>query len=572
MFLALVLSLGVVLVFSFLIDPGSAPEEPAEQPPAEEEVVDEPAADTDPEPEPVADTEPTPDTDPEPIPEDRAVVEVTSDTVPFETDVLKGYFTLEGARLQSIKTKDFPKLDDRDEPYDMVADPEGRGLFVELGYPEPVLRNREFQQLETDDPNRYVFETRLDNGLLIRKEYFFNPEEPYRASLDVRLHNPTGENLQLNRLNFPEDTGGDGSLALFWGPGFGMERAERGFLDMPYIYYWLDGGMSYLAPEGGGYGSMIPFMGGGDDENGSQVAGPLDWTAPSSRYFLVAAVPEQPFNQLVMERELYAEADQDFTSWSVYEPLQLIENETQRFSFDLYLGPRNYYRLQDFHSGMEDAMNYWFTFLSLPMLWVLHYIHAVIPNFGIAIIILCFLIKFMLYPLTKKGLVSMRKMRDLQPEMKKIQEEYSDDKEKQQEKMIEFYQEHNLNPVGSCLPMLLQIPFFIALYSILRYDIALRGAHFFLWIDDLSAMDPYYILPVLMGVLMFFQQRYTMSSGGGTTGQQQKMMMWIMPPMMTFLFLSFPVGLVLYFMCNSGVTMLQYWLIDQTTEDEGEDE
>lgn len=131
---------------------------------------------------------------------------------------------------------------------------------------------------------------------------------------------------------------------------------------------------------------------------------------------------------------------------------------------------------------------------------------------------------------------------------------------------MEFYSEHNVNPIGGCLPMLLQLPIFIALYRMLEYSIELRGAHFAFWVTDLSAKDPLYILPVVMGVLMFFQQWYTMSASAGATGQQQQMMMYVMPVVFVFIFMNFPVGLVLYWMTNSAVTLLQYWMINRSME------
>jgi len=150
----------------------------------------------------------------------------------------------------------------------------------------------------------------------------------------------------------------------------------------------------------------------------------------------------------------------------------------------------------------------------------------------------------------------MQKMKKLQPKMKEIQDKYSDDQEKLNEKLMEFYSEHNVNPIGGCLPMILQLPIFIALYRMLEYSIELRGAPFAFWVTDLSAKDPYYILPVVMGVLMFFQQWYTMSaSSGGAMGQQQQMMMYVMPVVFVFLFMSFPVGLVLYWMTNRSMDL-----------------
>ncbi len=325
--------------------------------------------------------------------------------------------------------------------------------------------------------------------------------------------------------------------------------------------------MEYLSPQGGGYFS---FLTGGDDEDSpySTVSGPVEWSAVSNRYFIAAVVPETPFRTLFLNTE---QGGDTFTAWSAREDFELAPRETRTFRHRLFLGPKRYSTLQSFHSGLESTLNYgWFTILTLPLLIGLRWIYMVIPNYGIAIILLSVLIKVILYPLTKKGLVSMQRMKELQPKMKEIQEKYEDDREKMNEKLMEFYQEHNVNPVGGCLPMLLQLPIFIALYRMLEYSIELRGATFALWVTDLSAPDPYYVLPVLMGVLMFFQQRYTMTAtGGGTMGQQQQMMVYFMPIMFVFLFMNFPVGLVLYWMTNSAATVGQYWLINRSMEQEG---
>lgn len=313
---------------------------------------------------------------------------------------------------------------------------------------------------------------------------------------------------------------------------------------------------------------MMSWITGGDEDDSPYQfkRGPIEWTSISSRYFAATIIPQTRADMMFVNTEHGADT---FTAWTGQAPFSLDAGNSRVFEYDLYLGPKEYDVLQEVYPGLEATLNYgWFTFLARPLLWSLNWIYALIPNYGIAIIVLSILIKVALYPLTKKGLTSMQKMKELQPELQELQDKYSDDKEKLNQKMMEFYQEHELNPLGGCLPMLLQLPIFIGLYRMLEYSIELRGAPFMLWVTDLSSKDPYYILPVVMGIVMFFQQKYTMTASamGGSTGQQQKMMMYFMPVMFVFLFMNFPVGLVLYWMTNSLVTLIQYALINRSLE------
>ncbi len=500
------------------------------------------------------------------IPEEDTVVETVSagETVPFRVSGLTGHFNLKGASLASIKTLEYSRIDDSNKLYDLVFR-RGDGLKTALQYESPILRNQSFKQVETSDSSVFHFRIRLENDLVFHKRYNFNQNKDYHAELQLKLTNGSSESVAVDGLSFREGPEALGP-ALVWGPGFGEGREKKTQFDKVYWYYGKNNDMQYLAPQGaGGFYSMLPFTGNGNEDKPYQyVQGPVDWSAVSNRYFVAAIVPDQSFEGLYLEK---GDESDSFVTWSAHESINLDPNESTTLSYDLYLGPKFYSVLQSFHSGLESTLNYgWFTFITYPLLISLRWTYAVIPNYGIAIILLSIAIKFLLYPLTKKGLVSMQKMKKLQPKMKEIQDKYSDDKEKMNEKLMEFYSEHNVNPLGGCLPMLLQLPIFIALYRMLEYSIELRGAPFAFWVTDLSAKDPYYILPVIMGVLMFFQQWYTMSSGAGATGQQQQMMMYVMPVVFVFIFMNFPVGLVLYWMTNSAVTLLQYWMINRSMD------
>lgn len=569
MFLALVLSIGVIMVFSYFQQPvkkSQAPPEKTTTAPSDTAPETTPALQTAEQPQDTTPAPPSDETPQDTLPAQPEQVAETGDTVPFQTETLRGYFSLRGARLGSAKLKNYYRIDQPDKHYDLVNN-DGHGYMFEIGYPRLRLNQQTFRRLKTQNDRRFHFRTRVGD-IVVDKMYEFDPDRPYQYSLRITLTNRGEEPITMDQIDYSRGREGVGGSALRWGPGFGRARDVKTQLDQVYWYYGKNDEMDYLGLQGGG-GFWGMFTGGSDDGDTEHqfVRGPIEWSAVSSRYFIAAVIPRQgTFDSLFLNTE---QGSDTFTAWSTHADFVLGAGDSNDFEYDLYLGPKEYYSLQSFHSGLESTLNYgWFTILALPLLWTLNAVYGMIPNYGVAIIILSVLIKVILYPLTKKGLVSMQKMRELQPEMKKIQEKYKDDKEKLNQKLMEFYQENNMNPLGGCMPMLLQLPIFIGLYRMLEYSIELRGAPFMLWVTDLSSKDPYYILPVLMGIIMFFQQKYTMSVGatGGAMGQQQQMMMYVMPVVFVFMFMNFPVGLVLYWMTNSMATVIQYWLINRSME------
>ncbi len=241
------------------------------------------------------------------------------------------------------------------------------------------------------------------------------------------------------------------------------------------------------------------------------------------------------------------------------------------FATDIFAGPRDQTVLDAVEStipGIAETVDYgWFWFLARPMLWLLNAIHHVVMNYGVAIIIMTILLRLLMWPLTRKSYVSMAAMQKMQPEMQRIQKLYANDKMRLQMEMMKLYQTHKTSPMSGCLPMLIQIPIFFALYKALLVSVAMRNAHF-LWISDLSAMDPYFILPILMGATMFLQQ-WLQSSGkktkSGTTAndavaQTQRMMRW-MPILFTIMFAWMPAGLVLYWTVSNIFGIIQMQII-----------
>ena len=229
-----------------------------------------------------------------------------------------------------------------------------------------------------------------------------------------------------------------------------------------------------------------------------------------------------------------------------------------------YIGPKEYNILHSIEPELTEAIEYgWFTFISKPLFAVLHWLDNHIGNWGWSIIILTLLIKLLLFPLSYKGMMSMQKLKDLAPKMKDIKEKYKDDSQKMNMKMMELYKKHGANPMGGCLPMLLQIPVFFALYRVFLNAVELQGASWALWITDLSQKDPFFVLPILMGVSMWFQQRITPNNM--TDPMQQKIFQWL-PVVMTMFFLTFPAGLVLYWLVNNIFTIAQQYVINSAYE------
>ncbi len=226
-----------------------------------------------------------------------------------------------------------------------------------------------------------------------------------------------------------------------------------------------------------------------------------------------------------------------------------------------YIGPKEHKVLKAINPELTNAIEYgWFTFAAKPLFAVLSWLHSIFGNWGWSIIALTALIRAVLYPLTYKGMVSMQKMKMLAPKLKELKEKHKKDPQKLNAATMEMYKKHGANPLGGCLPMILQIPVFFALYRTLLNAVELQGAPWILWINDLSRMDPYYVLPILMGASMFFQQR--MTPNNFTDPMQEKVFKYL-PVIFTFFFVTFPAGLVLYWFTNNLFSIAQQFMVNQ---------
>ncbi|HBG46683.1 MAG TPA: protein translocase component YidC [Deltaproteobacteria bacterium] len=295
------------------------------------------------------------------------------------------------------------------------------------------------------------------------------------------------------------------------------------------------------------------------DEDEARLTGAAKpkWLGLENKYFLSALIPADE-GQLSWITEVPVAGQSRAT---LQFPVTLAPGASATLNYNSFIGPKEYDRLVKQKNGLEEAIEFgWFDWIAKPFLVVLNFFERYLGNYGIAIIILTVIVKVLFYPLTKKSLNSMREMQKMQPQLAALKEKYKNDKDKMNKELMELYKRYKINPLGGCLPMLLQIPVFIALYEVLYVAIELRHAPFYLWIHDLSAKDPYYITPLLMGATMFIQQKMTPST---VDPAQQKIMMF-MPVIFTFMFLNFPSGLVLYWLVNNVLSIGQQYFIYKT--------
>lgn len=287
------------------------------------------------------------------------------------------------------------------------------------------------------------------------------------------------------------------------------------------------------------------------------------WAAILQHYFVSAWIPNQD-----TENNLYSLTKNGVGSIGYRGAVtQVPANGEVTLTSHLWTGPKDQEAMAQAAENFDLTVDYgWAWFIAKPLFWLLTHIQKLVVNWGLAIICVTIVVKTILFPLTKAQYTSMAKMRMLQPRIQEMRERFGDDRQRMSQEMMKLYKEEKVNPMGGCLPILLQMPIFIALYWTFMEAVELRHAPFFGWIQDLSAQDPYYILPVLMGLSMFLLQK--MSPTPVADPMQQKVMTF-MPLLFTVFFLWFPSGLVLYWLTSNIITMVQQWIIYRNLEKKG---
>jgi len=289
------------------------------------------------------------------------------------------------------------------------------------------------------------------------------------------------------------------------------------------------------------------------------------WTAMIQHYFLAAWIPPAEHTHRYTTRFVDTQRLARYLVAATSAQVDVAPGAEHRFQARLYVGPKLQNRLDDVAEGLKLTVDYrWFRILSQPLFWALDKIHIVIGHWGWSIVVLTLLIKLLFYKLTEAQFRSMGKLRKLQPRIQALKERYGDDRQKFGQAMMEIYKTEKVNPLGGCLPILVQIPIFISLYWVLLESVELRQTAF-LWVPDLSRPDPYFILPILNGAFMIITQRLMPTAG--MDPMQRKIMMWL-PVVFAAMFALFPAGLVLYWATNAGVSLAQQWTILKRLERE----
>ena len=335
---------------------------------------------------------------------------------------------------------------------------------------------------------------------------------------------------------------------------------------------------SHEPPAGDGVG-MAPYLGaaittpethfkklGFDDlaEKTFKTSVTGGWVAMVQHYFISAWVPDQEVDNNFTLKKL---GNRDLYTLGFVSPtVTVAPGETGQLTSRFYVGPKNQYRLEEISPYLDLTVDYgWLWWIAKPIFYVMTFIHSFVGNWGWSIILLTVMIKLIFFKLSATSYRSMAKMRKLQPEMARLKETYGDDRQKLSQEMMNLYKKEKVNPMGGCLPMLIQMPVFIALYWVLFESVELRQAPWILWITDLSVKDPYFVLPVLNGICMYITTQLQPEPPDPTQAKVMK----IMPVAFSFLFAFFPAGLVLYWTVNSLLSIVQQVVITRQIEAKG---
>ncbi len=476
-----------------------------------------------------------------------------SKDIKVETELYTAVFSGSGPQIKSFKLKKYRSKVEKDSPLKElihVKNKDGYGFnlrFSGQAIPNATwatykVNNQDITIRTGDQPKDLVYEQRSPQGIEIKTRFLFYADA-YKIDLSSIINNKSeymiDDNLSLNLALFPQDTkksyGAFEGMALLLGNKLEQHQVKK-LKDIKHY-------------------------------------GRISWVAYKEPYFMTAIIPENNAKSTAKSTIL---PDGTIRISYITPPLNLRQHQEITKNFALYLGPQDLYILKALKGNLEKAINFgWFDIIAKPLLITLRFFNKHVSNYGVSIILLTILIKLLFWPLTHKSYQSMKEMRKLQPIMAKIREKYKGNKQEMNKQLMGLYKTYKINPMGGCLPMIIQIPVFFALFRVLPNSIELRHAPFILWIKDLSSPDrlfyfpfeipfmaPPYGIPVLtliMGASMFIQQKMTPVTGDPA---QAKMMM-LLPIVFTFLFINFPSGLVLYWLVNNILSIAQQYKISR---------
>ncbi len=476
-----------------------------------------------------------------PVPASIPSVAMVSRDVHVETDQYTAIFSSQGASLKSLVLKKYRETaGDKGDTVSLISADSLDGLALKtaasgFSVDPSAIYGVSTQRLKVsgNEKKNIEFTWTSPQGILVTKSYVFSGSG-YDIELDTRVTNRTSASIN-----------GALTLALPY-PIQPINKKSR--FELNSVVTSTDGKFS-----------VEPVK--DVAEKSKKYSGVVDWTGYADKYFLSAVLAK---DKGIASVEVTKSNGQYLESVMTSAPLSIGPGQTAGVSYRLFFGPKEVDILKAQGSGLEKALDLgWFSALANPLLYVLKFFYKYTHNYGIAIIIITIIIKILFFPLTQKSYKSMKDMQKIQPKMTELKEKHKDDRDAMNKAMMELYRTHKVNPLGGCLPMLVQIPVFFALYKALMSSIELRHAPFMLWITDLSTKDPYYVTPIIMGATMFIQQKMTPS----TMDPIQAKMMLALPVVFTFMFLNFPSGLVIYWLVNNILTIAQQAYINHAFKD-----
>jgi len=452
--------------------------------------------------------------------------------IKVRTKLFSVEFSTLGATLQDMQLLNYPG--EGDKPVQLI--PEGgnplalsileEGKTVDLSQ-FPTICERDSIDLTSGVKDSLVFYYVKNDTTFLKKVFIFTPDS-YIINLHIEFPKKVKHSL---RLSF--DTG----LAS-------TEKDKRD--ELAYTFFVAMFGDHF---ERSGLKKV--------KEEKSSIEGRINWTGITSKYFLFFVMPEDTIIKKVSQ-------------WKIEKKkigISVSTGDIESADFSLYFGPLDYNLLKKMGNGLEQSVYFgwqWIAPISKVIFFIFIGIHKVIANYGIVIIIFSTIMMVVFFPLTIRSFSSMRRMQKLQPKMEAIRKKFKDDPKKMNAEIMKLYSQNKVNPVGGCLPLIFQMPVFFALYAVLRSTIELRRTPFVFWISDLSMKDPFYVLPILMGIAMFFQQKFTV------TDPKQKAMTYFMPIFLVFIFSRLPSGIVLYWLVYNLLSIAQQYIIHRNEKKETE--
>ena len=476
----------------------------------------------------------------------------TNRYIQVKTNTLEIVIDLMGGDIVEAALPEFPdRIDTPDMPFVMLEDNSTRTYIAQSGLVGPDGIDTKQRATYTATSSNFIMtggqplEVKLEyidteRAVIVEKRYTFYPDS-YVIDLAYELQNNGNDPWQV--VPFAQLKRDSSQAPAADQSGFGLQ---------PFL------GAATTTPED--RFKKFSFDDIADDPWKANIQG--GWIGIIQHYFVTAWIPNQDTNHNYSTRQTRSGFNiAGFTSPAI----AVAPHSSGNYSARLYIGPKDQYALAQLAPHLELTVDYgWLWWIAQPLFWLLTKIQSFVSNWGIAIILLTVLVKGAFFKLSAASYRSMAKMRAVQPKMQAIREQYAEDKQKQSQAMMELYKKEKINPMGGCLPVLIQMPVFIALYWVLMESVELRQAPFALWIKDLAVMDPYFVLPILMGASMFFMQKLNPPP---PDPMQAKIMQWL-PVVFTFFFLWFPAGLVLYWVCNNLLSMTQQFVITRNIERE----